>query len=102
MKFPLVKVSGLKESDGDYRYQSMIMEKGASTPWTTVFESEYEMVSTMNAILARQKRDRDIRHLISTNPTGKHYFFDVELPEEQAEFLGWRQTDEIDALVGAK
>ena len=102
MKFSLVKIRGLKESDGDYKYHSMIMEKGASTPWTNVFESEYEMVSTMNKILARRKRDRDIRHLISTNPTGEHYFFDVELTDEQAEFLGWRQTGEIDGLVGAK
>ena len=102
MKVSLVKISALKESDGDYRFQSMIMEKGASTPWTNVFESEYEMVSTMNAILARQKRDREIRYSISANPTAEHYFFDIELTEEQAEFLGWRQTHEIDTLVGTK
>ena len=102
MKFSLVKISALKESDGDYRYQSMIMEKGASTPWTNVFESEYEMVSTMNAILARQKRDRETRYSISTNPTGEHYFFDIELTEEQAKFLGWQQNYEVETLVGAK
>jgi hypothetical protein len=56
----------------------------------------------MNAILARQKRDREIRYSISANPTAEHYFFDIELTEEQAEFLGWRQTHEIDTLIGAK
>jgi hypothetical protein len=44
MKFSMIKISRLKASDVGYRYESMVMEKGASTPWRNTFESEYDAV----------------------------------------------------------
>lgn len=70
------------------------MEKGASTPWKSFFDSEYEMLSIMNDVLARQKGDKDIRHVLTAIRGGEHYFFDVDLTFEQAESLGFRKTDD--------
>jgi hypothetical protein len=99
MKFSMIKISGSKQRDGDYLYESMIMEMGASTPWRNTFESEFEMVSIMNDILARQKRDRDIRHVLSMVHGGEHYFFDLDLTEKQAEALGWQPALELDLVA---
>lgn len=100
MRFSMLKISGSKQNDGNYVYESMIMEKGASTPWRTTFETEFEMVSLMTNILARQRRDRDARHVLSSVHAGEHYFFDLDLTEKQAEALGW-QAAEVAELVGA-
>jgi hypothetical protein len=93
MQFSMVKIRGTRTSNGDYEFQSMIMEKGASTPWTNSFESEYELISLMNDIVRRQKPRMDIRELISKVHDGEHYIFDVELTEDQAECLGWRKSE---------
>lgn len=98
MRFSMIKISGLKQSDGDYLYESMIMKMGASTPWKNTFESEFEMISIMTDILARQKRDRDTRHVLSMIHGGEHYFFDFDLTEEQAETLGWQPAEDVDLV----
>lgn len=100
MRFSMLKISSSKQSDGDYQFESMIMEKGASAPWKNTFESEFEMVSIMTDILARQKRDRDSRHVLYRIHGGEHYFFDLDLTEEQAETLGWQPAGDVD-MVGA-
>lgn len=107
MNFSMIKICGSRQSDGDSRFESMIMEKGASTPWSNTFESQYELVSIMNDILSRQKRSKDARHVLGTIQGGPHYFFDLDLTEEQAQSLGWRRTaqheeDESAELVGAR
>jgi hypothetical protein len=94
MNFSMVKICGTKQSNGEIRYESTIMEKGASTPWKNSFESQYELVSIMNHILARQKKARDVRHVLSAMDDGTHYFFDLDLTGKQAESLGWRRTPE--------
>jgi hypothetical protein len=99
MRFSMIKISSLREPDGNYRYESMIMEQGASTPWKQTFESEYHMVSIMNDILAKQRRAGDIRHLLSNIQRGEHYFFDVDLSKSQAELLGWNNSAEVGSLV---
>ena len=38
MKFSMFKISGLEQGDEGYAYESMIMEKGASTPWKNTIE----------------------------------------------------------------
>jgi hypothetical protein len=100
VRFSMLKISSSKQSDGDYQFESMIMEKGASAPWKNTFESEFEMVSIMTDILARQKRDRDTRHVLNRIHGGEHYFFDLDLTEEQAETLGWQPAGDVD-MVGA-
>jgi hypothetical protein len=97
----MIKISSLKEPDGSYKYESMIMEQGASAPCKQPFESEYHMVSTMNDILARQRRAVDVRHLLSNIQQGEHYFFDVDLTERQADLLGWKNSAEVGPLVMA-
>lgn len=99
MRFSMIKISSLKEPDGSFKYESMIMERGASTPWQGTFESEYHMVSIMNDILARQRRAVDVRHLLSNIQQGEHYFFDVDLTERQADLLGWKNSAEVGQLV---
>src|SRR3974377_2430521 len=99
MKFSMIKIRASKQTDGDYLYESMIMEMGASTPWRNTFESEFEIVSIMNDILARQKRDRDIRHVLGRVLEGEHYFFDLDLTEVQAETLGWQPAVELDLVA---
>ena len=97
MKFSMVKISCSKQMDGDYIYESMIMEKGASTPWKTTFASEFEMISTITDILARQKRDRDMRQVLSRiHGGGECYFFDLDLAEGQAKALGWQPAREAE------
>lgn len=101
MRFSMIKISSLKERDGSFKYHSMIMEQAASTPLRRTFESEYHMVSTMNDILARQRRAVDVRHLLSNIQQGEHYFFDLDLTEKQADLLGWKKTAEVAPLVMA-
>lgn len=59
------------------------------------------MVSIMNAILATQKRERDVRHVMSRIHDGGHYFFDVDMTEEQARSLGWHRKHEIGSVIAA-
>jgi len=75
MRFSIVKVVGLRRRQGLYEYESTIIETGGSTPWKYSFESQYEMVFVMNSILAKQKRERDVRSEMSTIHDGGHYFF---------------------------
>lgn len=77
------------------------MEQGASTRWNNLFESEHELVSIMRSILARQKRERDVGHLLRGIHEGEYYLFDVDLSKEQAELLGWKRTEEIELLTEA-
>ena len=53
----------------------------------------------MNDILGRQKRDREIRHVLSRIQGGEHYFFDLDLTEEQAEALGWQSAEDLDLVA---
>jgi hypothetical protein len=84
MRFAMIKIVGSRQANDSYEYESTIMELGGSAPWKSTFESQYEMISTMNAILARQKRDGDIRLFMNDIHAGGHYFFDVDLSEEPA------------------
>jgi hypothetical protein len=63
---------------------------------------KHEMTSTMNAILAREKRGRDVRLFMNDAHAGGHYFFDVDLTEEQAASLGWRKRPEVGILPEEK
>ena len=101
MRFSMVKVVGFRRGKGSYEYESTIMETGGSTPWKNSFENQYEMVSVINAILAKQKRERDVRSVMSTIHDGGHYFFDVDMTEEQARSLGWRRQHETLSTVAA-
>jgi len=60
MIFALVKIGGTKHRDHSYAYYSVIMETGASAKWTNPFESEDEMITVMNGILASQKKGGDV------------------------------------------
>lgn len=80
----MMKVVGSRRGTGQYEYESTIMETGGSTPWKNSFESQYETVSFMNVILSTQKHERDIRRVMSKIHDGGHYFFDVNMTEEQA------------------
>lgn len=95
MNFSMVKICGSRHSNGDIRYESMIMEKGASERWKNTFESQYELVSIVNNILARQKKRRENGRFLTTIQDETHYFFDLDLTEEQAESLGWRRDSEL-------
>jgi len=77
------------------------METGGSTPWRNSFESQYEMVSIMNAVLAAQRCERDVRRVMSKIHDGGRYFFDVDMTEEQARPLGWRREREMVSVVAA-
>src|SRR5690349_13306605 len=101
MNFSMVKICGSRRVDGDIEYESIIMRKGASTPWKNTFENQYEMVSIMNDILTRQKKGRETRHVLNRIDEGEYYFFDLELTEEQAESLGWQRTEDAE-LVDAR
>jgi hypothetical protein len=68
------------------------MEMGASPKWTNNFESEDEMITVMNCILARQKKeDGDVRQFLNEIRGGDHYFFDLDLIPDEAETLGWNK-----------
>lgn len=101
MRFSMMKVIGSRRGKGLYKYESTIMETGGSKPWKNSFESQYELTSIMNAILATQKHERDIRRVMSKIQDGGHYFFDVDVTEEQARSLGWRKEHEIGFVVAA-
>ena len=92
MIFALVKIGGTKHRDHSYAYYSVIMETGASAKWTNPFESEDEMITVMNGILASQKKGGDVRRLLNKIRDDCHYFFDLDLTLEEAEALGWKQT----------
>ena len=94
MKFCMLKISGSKTHDGQRMYESMIMEKGATTPWKRSFESQYQMMAVVNDILAHQKQDLDVRRFLSRIYEGEQYFFDVDPTERQARALGWVEQDE--------
>jgi hypothetical protein len=53
------------------------------------------MVSIVNVILATQRRERDIRRVMSKVHDRGHYFFDIDMTEEQARSLGWHREHEI-------
>lgn len=69
--------------------------RNIQTPLKNIFENQYEMVSILNVILATQRRERDVRRVMSRIQDGGHYFFDVDIAEEQARSLGWRRKHEI-------
>jgi hypothetical protein len=92
MIFALIKIGGTRHGNHSYAYYSVIMEMGASTKWSNIFESEDEMITVMNGILARQKRGGDARQWLNEIRDGYHYFFDLDLTLEEAEALGWKQT----------
>lgn len=94
MKFCMLKISGSKTNDGRRRYESTIMEQGASIPWKRTFESQYQMMAVINDILTRQKGDLDVRRFLSKIHEGEQYFFDLDLTEGQARSLGWAEQDE--------
>jgi hypothetical protein len=98
----MIKIVGSRRPSGSYEYESTIMELGGSTRWKSAFESQDEMTSTMNAILARQKRDHDVRLFMSDIHAGGHYFFDVDLTEEQAESLGWQKRPDGEVSIAVK
>ena len=102
MRFAMIKIVGCRQTSGSYEYEATIMELGGSTRWNSAFESQDEMTSTMNAILARQKRDHDVRLFMDDIHAGGHYFFDVDLTEEQAESLGWRKPPEGEVSAAVK
>ena len=58
------------------------METGASAKWTNTFESEGEMITIMNGILARQKKQGDVRRVLGQIRGGGFYFFDLDLTRE--------------------
>jgi len=91
MIFALVKIGGTKHRDHSYAYYSVIMETGASAKWTNPFESEDEMITVMNGILASQKKGGDVRRLLNKIRDDCHYFFDLDLTPEEAEALGWKK-----------
>ena len=91
MIFALVKIGGTKHRDHSYPYYSVIMETGASAKWTNPFESEDEMITVMNGILASQKKGGDVRRLLNKIRDDCHYFFDLDLTPEEAEALGWKK-----------
>ena len=94
MRFSMLEISGSRQGTGAYNYESIIMERGASTLWKNSFESEYEMVSIMNNVLARQKGVRDIRHVLSSVRGGEHYFFDVDLtPDQEVNAVRWGHSE---------
>jgi hypothetical protein len=102
MRFSMIKIVGTRQDNGSYEYESTITELGGSTPWKSTFESPYAMISTMNAILARQKRDRNARLFLTDIHGSGQYFFDVDLTEEQAEFLGWQKRPEVESAAAEK
>ena len=69
------------------------METGASAKWTNPFESEDEMITVMNGILASQKKGGDVRRLLNKIRDDCHYFFDLDLTSEEAETLGWKEMN---------
>jgi hypothetical protein len=70
----------------------MIMETGASAKWTHTFESEHEMFAVLSPILARQKRRTGVPLMPDKVRLGGQYFFDLDLTQKEAEFLGWNNT----------
>jgi hypothetical protein len=91
MIFALIKVCGTRQRDHGYGYYSVIMETGASAKWSKAFESEDEMITVMNGILASQKKNGDVRQFLNEIRYGHHYFFDLDLTSEEAEALGWEK-----------
>jgi hypothetical protein len=69
------------------------MEMGASPKWTNTFESEGEMITIMNGILARQKKQGDVRRVLGQIRGGGFYFFDLDLTREEAVSLGWKNSE---------
>lgn len=94
MKFCMPKISGLQTTDGRRKYEAMIMKHGASTPCKQNFARRCQMKAIVNNILAQQKRDLDVRRFLRTFE-GEHYFYGVEITEEQAKSLGWTEPEEI-------
>ena len=91
MIFALVKIGGTRNRDHSYTYYSVIMETGASAKWTNPFESEDELITVMNGILATQRKSEDVRRLLNKIRDDCHYFFDLDLTPEEAEALGWKK-----------
>jgi hypothetical protein len=77
-----------------YAYRSVIMEMGASAKWTSIFESEGEMIAIVNGVLARQKRQSDVRSVLDKIRDCGFYFFDLDLTTEEAESLGWKDSEQ--------
>ena len=70
------------------------METGASAKWTNTFESEGEMIAIVNGVLARQKRQSDVRSVLDKIRDCGFYFFDLDLTTEEAESLGWKDSEQ--------
>jgi len=100
MIFALVKIGGTKHRDHSYAYYSVIMETGASAKWTNPFESEDEMITVMNGILASQKKGGDVRRLLNKIRDDCHYFFDLDLTPEEAILFPNRDPDHSYFRVG--
>ena len=65
MIFALIKIGGTRHGNHSYAYYSLIMEKGASPKYTNIFESEDEMITVINRILARQRKGGDVRQFLN-------------------------------------
>lgn len=100
MRFSMIKIVGAGQANGMYEYEATSMEMAGSTPWKKTFDSRHELVSVMNGIFATQKRQQDVRRVMSKILQGGQYFFDVELTDKQAESLGWQRSPEMNSVRG--
>jgi hypothetical protein len=94
MIFTLVRISGFKQKDGSYIYESSINETYHSVLWSSRFESEAEMIRTMNGILTRQREGSDVRNVLDAIKRNEHQFFDLDLTEAEATSLGWKSHEQ--------
>ena len=91
MIFVLVSIRGFKQKDGSYLYESLITETNQSAvSWSSRFESEAEMIRTMNGILTRQREGSDVRNVLDAIKENGHQFFELDLTEAEATSLGWK------------
>lgn len=84
-----LQISGSQQSDGSYRYKTLIRQERGGLAQTKTFESEDEMISTMNRIFASRKDDADVRRVLDRIKGGSHQWHNLVLTDEQAESLGW-------------
>ena len=84
-----LQISGSQQSDGSYRYKTLINRETGGFAGNKTFESEDEMISTMNRLFASRKDDADVRRVLDRIKGGSHQWSPLALTDEQAESLGW-------------
>jgi hypothetical protein len=91
MKSYTVTFHGLQQGDGSYHYRTQIHladTRGLIVAYEKVFDSEDDLVATVNGILATDAIGGDVRNsLLAMRDGYREYFW--SLTDAQAESLGW-------------